>query len=346
MLLFAGTYDRYIHSFRLDRHTGTLSAAGRLKARGNPAALALHPRLPVVYAVHEQENGGAVGTFALDRQTGCLTPLQETEIPGDGACHAAVSPRGRHLIVTNYYSGSVLCFALLPDGWVGPLCERRLHSGGSRHPRQKSPHAHCAVFTQEGILAAADLGCDQIFLYELDEGTGALTPYAVQPSLRLPQGTGPRSILFHPNGRTAYICGELSSQIIVCAWDEARLLPQQTVSLRPKGLSEDTLAGGMTISPDGRFLYAALRLWDGLFYCRIDPAGDLSAPEPLPCGGRHIRTLACSPEGSFLLIPYQESGTLSVCRRDPRTGALSEETGTAEIPAVSFVMASDGENGG
>lgn len=344
MLLFASTYDRYIYTFRLPRRTGVLSAAGRLEVRENPAFLALHPQLPVLYAVHEEEDRGFISVYTCDRASGQLTAAQEMAIPAQGACHAAVSPDGGHLIVSNYYSGSILCLPLLPDGRAGPLCASRLHSGGGRHPRQRSPHTYWSVFMAEGVLAAADLGCDQIFLYDLHRHTGALTPHAAQPSLRLPSGTGPRSITLHPSGRFAYLCGELSSQIIVCTWDGTCLTPVQTVSLRPAGLSEDTLAGGIAVSPDGQSLYMALRLWDGLFHCRIDPdSGCLSAPQPLPCAGRHIRSLSCTPEGEFLLIPYQESGRLSVCRRDIGTGLLTGETGTAEAPAISCVLAAKWE---
>jgi len=342
MLIFTGTYANQISGFFLDGSTGKLSPAGKAGDSVNPAAMVRHTSLPVLYAVNEWEERGAVSVYTFHRTSGQLAVMQEVPIEDAGACHAAVSPNGKYLIVTNYYSGTVLCFSLLADGQVGPLCARQHHSGHGCHPRQQSPHAHWAIFTPEGILMTADLGCDRIFLYEIDNGSGALIPYAAQPFLQLPPGTGPRSITFHPNGRFVYLCGELSSQLIVCIWSKQQLIPVQTIALRPGSLQADTLAGGVAISPDGRFLYAALRLWDGLFRWRIDPAsGQLSDLKPLPCAGRHIRTLACSPCGKYLLIPYQESNQLAVWRRNQENGLLTEETDVVAVPKVSYVLVAE-----
>src|SRR5438105_2412744 len=65
--------------------------------------LTWHPRLPVLYAVHELAEG-AVCAVALGPDD---TPRVLGTLPTGGAapCHLAVTPDGRHLLAANYGSG-------------------------------------------------------------------------------------------------------------------------------------------------------------------------------------------------------------------------------------------------
>ncbi len=78
-----------IYVARFDDATGKLSAVKLAGAAGNPSYLALHPRLPVLYAVAEVgkvdgKPGVAVAAFAFDPATGMLTLKGTQSLGGSG----------------------------------------------------------------------------------------------------------------------------------------------------------------------------------------------------------------------------------------------------------------------
>ena len=81
----------------LARPDGSLEALGPALACDSPSFLAVHPALPVVYAVHEHAQ--TVGAY---RQLGSgvgLEPHGDAWPAGAAACHVAVDPQGRFLMV-------------------------------------------------------------------------------------------------------------------------------------------------------------------------------------------------------------------------------------------------------
>ena len=70
MRWLVGTYGDSIAVLDLDTVAGRLTAVAACPCPANPSFLALHPRLPVVYAVHELGSwndgfGGAAGAYAI-----------------------------------------------------------------------------------------------------------------------------------------------------------------------------------------------------------------------------------------------------------------------------------------
>ena len=65
-------------------------------------------------------------------------------------------------------------------------------------------------------MMSADLGLDQIKVYKIEEDS-KLTK---QAELKLPGGSGPRHIVFHPNNQYFYVFGELDNTISVLHWDK------------------------------------------------------------------------------------------------------------------------------
>ena len=83
---------------------------------------------------------------------------------------------------------------------------------------------------------SADLGLDQIKVYKIEDDS-ALTRVA---ELKLPAGSGPRHIAFHPNNQYFYVFGELDNSISTLEWDNTKKTSRtiQVISTIPGDFKE------------------------------------------------------------------------------------------------------------
>src|SRR6266581_5155626 len=96
LLLYVGTYTEGTRSdgvylLRMDRRSGKLRRVGSVDAGANPSFLTIHPNGRVLYAVNELEKykgraTGAVSAFAIARDSGALTRLNEQPSEGGAPC--------------------------------------------------------------------------------------------------------------------------------------------------------------------------------------------------------------------------------------------------------------------
>ncbi|WP_436757009.1 lactonase family protein [Streptosporangium sp. V21-05] len=176
---------------------GSLARLGETAASG-PSFLAVHPTLPVLYAVGESERG-TVGVFARAGD-GTLSPLAQRPSEGSAPCHLAVDPTGTRLAVANYGDGTVSVHGidgsgLLTDVWIFPYRE--------------GAHAHQAVFGPDGVLYVSDLGSDEVRRYLVGD---EVVPHPAGP-VRLASGMGPRHMAWS-DGHW-YVAGELDGTVRV-----------------------------------------------------------------------------------------------------------------------------------
>ena len=179
-LLYVGTYtagtrSEGIYLVRMDRRSGQLQRVGSVDAGPNPSFLAIHPNGRVLYAVNELEKyegraTGAVSAFAIARETGVLTRLNEQPSEGGAPCYVSVDRSGRVALVANYAGGSVALLPIEANGALAPAAPVVQHTGtGPNAERQEAPHAHCILPDPSNRFAlAADLGADRVFVYRLD----------------------------------------------------------------------------------------------------------------------------------------------------------------------------------
>lgn len=229
-----------------------------------PGFLTISPDAGSLYATSmlatsgDEPPMGAVAAFAI-KDDGSLRELGRRE-SGAGPCFVALDATGRTLLSANYGGGSVAAYLLGEDGSIGPRASYFRHEGSSIHPRQRAPHAHSIYPGPDNRFAyAPDLGIDEVVIYALDPATAKLTPAG---TARTPPGSGPRHMKFSPDGKHAFVLGELSLTVIVYARDEGDggLRLQRVVGVLP----DDADPEGMTcseilVSRDGKFIYTANR---------------------------------------------------------------------------------------
>lgn len=336
-LVYFGTYTRGnsasegIYVSTLDQSTGELSEP-KLAAKANsPSFVAIHPNGKSLYAVSEAGPGSdkPIGVIAFSiLPDGTLKKLNERSSGGAGACHVSVDPQGQCVGVANYTGGSCATFPVNEDGSLGDMGSFHQHVGSSVDlRRQKGPRAHSINFSADSSQAfVADLGLDQILIYDVDPKKGTMTP-AKQGFLKTPAGGGPRHFSFSPSGNVAATNLEITSKVALLRYDPTA----KTLSLGPV-LS--TLPDGVTVKnnstaeclihPDGKTAYVSNRGHNSIAVFRIDSAsGDITASGHQSTQGEIPRGFGIDPSGNFIVVANQKSGNIVSLRIDPDTGMLS-----------------------
>ena len=337
-LVWFGTYTNEgtgaggIYVSRFDPITGQLTAPKLAATTENPSFLALHPTLPVLYAVSEMAaNKSQILAWRIDEATGQLALANQQSSAGAGPCYLSVDRSGRVVLAANYGSGSVVCLGLNNDGSLRPVVPGSpagflQHAGSSLHKqRQAGPHAHSIDAASEGRFAVAcDLGLDQILIHALDPAAATLKLHravAVQP------GAGPRHFALHPNSRFGYAINELDLTVTAFAWDAqaGTLAHLQTLSTLPAHVADRTgfSTAEIVVHPAGKYLYASNRGHDSIAIYTIDKtSGKLTFVGVEPIHGKSPRHFVIDPSGAFLLAAGQTSDTISLFKIDQATGGL------------------------
>lgn len=331
--VYFGTYtggkegSKGIYRAKLDVKTGKLSPAELAAEVGSPSFLAVHPSGKALYAVGESEgkDGGGVYSFALDAKTGKLTKTGEATSGGGGPCHVSVHPDGKLIGVANYGGGSTAFLPLDDKGAVGKRTAFFQHAGsGPDKGRQKEPHAHCTVFTPSGKQAlTVDLGIDKVKVFALTPGGVAAQP---DRDITLPPGSGPRHIAFAPDGKFAYVCGELDSTVnVVRLSADGPGTTVQSLSTLPSPVKGNSTAE-CVLHPSGKFVYVSNRVHDSVAVFKVNADRKLTAAGHITGDVKIPRNFAVDPTGRWMLIASQDGGKVGVWELDATTG-LGKETG-------------------
>ena len=336
-----------IYVSQFDATTGKLTAPTLAAAVKNPSFLAVHPTLPVMYAVSEVADAdgkptGAVLALAIDEATGTLTTKNHQSSGGGGPCHVSVDRSGKVALAANYGGGSVICLGLSADGSLRPVVAGSpggfiQHEGKGPNPqRQEGPHGHSINPTADGRFAVAcDLGLDKVLIHALDVSKATLAPHGFG---RGTPGAGPRHFAFHPTGRYGYAVNELDRTVTVFAFDpQAGTLTEfQTLSTLPADVTDTNgfSTAEIVAHPTGKFLYASNRGHDSIAMYAVDQAtGRLTflGAEPTRC--KTPRNFVIDPTGKFLLAAGQNSHTVTVFAIDVETGKLIYTGQSLDVPS-------------
>ena len=334
---------RGIHRFSVDRTTGALTAAGITELGTSPSSLVLNAAGTRLYSANETDRVGAdkqgsVSAFAIDRRNGALELLSTMRSGGAGPTYVSLHPGGRHLLIANYFGGSVAVLPLRADGTLGEPSDVKVDAGtvGPQRATNAPPgsfafsghdrtHAHMIQADPSGrFVLHVDLGLDRIFVWKFDLERGQLTP-ADSPSVALPPGDGPRHFHFHPNGRWLYSIQEEGSTVVLFDYDAAtgRLTERQTISSLPPGFAGSNFCSGILVSSDGRRVYAGNRLHDSIGIFSVGASGELTFVADEWTRGNYPRSFAFDPAERFLYCCNQRADVVTVFRVDREKGSLT-----------------------
>ena len=124
--------------------------------------------------------------------------------------YIATDRTGRFLLSASYPSAVAAVSAIDSAGRVGAAPVQILNT---------APNAHCIVADPANrFVFVPCLGGDLVMQRRFDGNTGQLAPNTPAEA-RTHAGAGPRHLVFHPNGRAAYLANELDASVIAYAYD-------------------------------------------------------------------------------------------------------------------------------
>ena len=349
---------RGIHLFQVDRATGALREAGIHEMGTSPSCLAVNAAGTRLYSANETdrvgpEKHGTVSSFAINRENGVLQLLNTVSAGGAGPTYVSVHPAGKHLLVANYFGGSIAVLPILADGKLGEASDVKNDAGKIGPTR--APHAPKGSFAFSGhdrthahqiapdptgrFVLHVDLGLDTIYAWKFDPATGKLSP-AEHHTVQLPPGDGPRHFHFHPNGKWFYSIQEEGSTLVLFDYDGAtgKLSPRQTISTLPPGYTGSNFCSEVLLSADGRFLYAGNRLHDSIGVFSIATDGTLRHVADEWTRGNYPRSFSFDPSGTFLYCCNQRADHVTVFRVGKDKGLLEFTGHFAPVGNPSMVL--------
>jgi 6-phosphogluconolactonase len=315
-----------IFSCFFDAKTGSSTPVTLAWEMAFPTAFAVSANKQFIYATSEVGNDGkSSGTllaFSIERPSGKLSKLNQVSAGGGGPTSICLDATGKNLLVAEFGGGCTNVFRVLPDGRLGEQTASLVHSGTGPNKRQSAPHAHQVVLSPDNrFLLSPDLGADRVFISKFDAQSGSLVADN-PPFYQMPAGSGPRQVIFHPNGKYLYLMNELTAKLTAFTWNasDGSLNEIQTM---PAGL-ETSSGGALAMSHDGRYLYSNTRVDNSVEVFAIDQkTGKLSEPTRVLSGGKTPWGIALGPTGEHLLVMNMDSNSVSTFKIDAKTGGLT-----------------------
>ncbi|MGB0595064.1 MAG: lactonase family protein [Rubripirellula sp.] len=334
---------RGIHQFQINRNTGEMIPTGIVRMGNSPSHLAINANGTRLYSANEtdrvgEERHGTVSAFSIDSANGKLTRLNTVTSGGAGPTYISIHPDGHHLLVANYFGGSISVLPILPNGQlgdasdikqdvgtIGPTVATNAPPGSFAFSGHDRTHAHMIKADPSGkFVLHVDLGLDKIFIWKFDSYRGRLIAND-PPSVSLPPGDGPRHFDFHPNGQWFYSIQEEGSTVALFDWDpvNGKLSERQTISSLPAGYAGSNFCSEILVSSDGRYLYAGNRLHDSVGIFAIGKDGELKHVGDEGTRGNYPRSFEFDPTGKFLYCLNQRADNIAVFDVNRQTGQLN-----------------------
>lgn len=328
---YIGTYTKSesegIYAFSLNTETGKITDIKLAAKLDNPTYLAISSDNQFLYSViKEGETGGVASFKVLDNK---LEIINKQVTEGAPPCHVSLDLKTSNIFSANYHKGTVESFLIDDkDGSILPVSSviKLQNQGGDTFP-----HTHYAAPTpDEKYIIAVDLGIDQIIIYDLNEGV-----LKEKNSLSVKPGSGPRHLVFHPNGKYVYVMTEFSSEVIAFTYepDTASLTHLQTISTIPEDFRENNQGSAIHISSDGRYVYAGNRGHNSItVFSIMQESGELKFIEHTSTEGNWPRDFALDPTEKFVVASNQNSNNLVLFSRDQMTGKLTLLQSDISVP--------------
>jgi len=352
--LYVGTYTRPeahlksangrgVYLYSLDLTSGLLTFCSLVADIVNPSYLSLDEKNRCLFTVSEveQDQPNGVSSYKI-AEDGTLTRLSTQPSIGSSACYLTITENADTLLLANYGSGNIASYPITTSSRIQAVSYVNQHIGeGPNKERQEAAHAHSIVINNDSSLAlAADLGTDRLYAYKVLENS--ILEYT--SSIAMPAGSGPRHIAFHCDNHHVFVVNELSNQISVLTInkDTQRLTVIEHHSTLPStaGLGDESWAGDIHITPNGRFVYASNRGADSIAIFEFQPSQAKLNKATLKLvgfestAGEFPRGFVIDSSGQYLIVANQNSDNIVSFAIDQDTGELSK---IAEITAPTPV---------
>ena len=334
--LLVGTYTNecksegiYVYDFNVA--TLEFKAKGNTHGIVNPSYLCVSKDNNVVYSVNEDGNKSGVSAFKYTPANGKLNLLNAKDSRGADPCY--IINDDKNVIVANYTGGSVAVFGKKQDGSLTDVKQVVQHSGNSiNKERQEKAHVHMVHFSPDKkYLFVNDLGTDKISIYNYnpDGGNNTLT---LKESITVKAGSGPRHLVFHPNGIFFYVLHELDASLSVYSYIKEKVELIQETTIVSEGFVGAVGAADIHFSNDGKFIYATNRGdANSISVFRVHANGRMNLVQRISTQGSSPRNFTIDPTDNYVLVANQKTNNISIFKRDRTTGMLTDTEKKIEV---------------
>ena len=347
-ITYVGSYtsDQYpqgIHILESNAETGDFRVVNVIDTVPQPTYMALNRDCTMLYSVVGRaafgptgRNGG-LAAFRLNARGDRLELVNEIPTGWTVPCYVALDPSEKALVYAEYSCGTAGYADLRSDGSIDPrfagapnevkpLCQVRHVGDGPNKPRQDAAHAHCSIVTPDGkYQLVVDLTLDKIVAYDFAhraEGLKAV-PAATIDTRKIAPGAGPRHIVFHPNGRFAFVIFELKNLVASYRYTGEGFEFIEIKDLLAKGFTDFSKAAAIKLSEDGSQLFCSNRGHDSITVFNVDAGtGKMAFLNNAKLGGQFPRDFAFFPGGKFCMAGLKESWRLASFAYDRAKGTF------------------------
>ena len=305
----------------------------------NPSFLAYTKDGKFLVAVNEAdkegESEGSISSFRIEKDS--LVLVGRIDSYGDNPCHVTVTD-DNYVITSNYTGGNVVLSQLDPEGKLNYL-DSKVHSGGTRHPRQEKPHVHSTwIHPETKDIIAVDLGTNDLWFYQLDKSNNMLI-HKEQQKIAMDSVAGPRHLTFHPkNPNWIYVLNELNATVSLVTYENGKYGLKSTVNMLRETPQGYNASADIHISKDGKFLYASNRGYNAISILEIDSNdGSLTLVDVHEIPGSWPRNFSLSPNEEYLIYANEWTNNIFSLKRDSEKGTLTL-TDSIQVPNPVMIL--------
>jgi 6-phosphogluconolactonase len=301
--------EKKIVVYRMD---GKLTRASEIALDGEPGALTTEPARRFLFASLRAE--GKLAAFRIDAKTGKLTHINTVPAGADPA-HISTDGAGRFLLCAYYVAAKVTVHRIGKDGALDEKPHQSVETADK---------AHAIVLDRSHRFAfVPHTGPNVIFQFRFDRERGELTA-SNQASLKTPEKSGPRHLVFHPGMPVAYVDNEQGGSVTAYRLNAkaGTLEPFQTLSTLPADFKGTNFCAEIRLHPTAKLLYVSNRGHDSIAGFKVnDTSGEMTSLGQTPTE-KTPRSFDVDPSGRFLYAGGESSGQLAAYRIDAGTGKL------------------------
>ncbi len=327
VMLFSAV-DEVLTGYAVDVDAATLTRQSTVTLPAKVQYAWPHPSGRTLYV--STSNGGPrvksdvnhVSALGIE-DDGTLRRLEEPVVLAKRAVHMCVDAAGRHTLnAHNYLKGGMTVHRIQPDRSVGTevVQDSKLDFGIYPHQVMVFPSGRTVLIADRGNNALAGKLEDPGALRTFHFNNGVMSAgQVVAPNGGY--GFGPRHVSFHPSRPWLYVADERTNRLSMFNFQDDLLQAEPAymceILKSPHEVKPRQLAGGICVSPNGRFLYVANRsdytvdlngsaVFGGgennIAVFAIDPAtGEPRLIQHAETQSFHVRVFACDPSGRLLV---------------------------------------------
>ena len=311
MMIFVGCYTdkdnpNGLKTLRLDAVTGELELVGEYSLSN-----ALYQTLSSDGRFLYSCTGEGIASLSIEPD-GKLHEIDSVPL-GDCICHVAELPELGRVAFAEYLGGFAGSCAV-KDGFFSNVKKHQHYGSGPNLPRQESAHCHqaCKLPGAAGY-AVCDLGSDEIVEYPRN-----------RVFKTTPRGAGPRHLLFHPDGRQAFLVSELGNIVSSLAWTvEKGFTLMDSHSTLENDFSGLNLASAIRFTPDNKRVVVSNRGENSLAVFDFDENTEkLTFKSRTMLDGNWPRDFIFVTD-SLALVALEKSGEIHSLKYDSKTGSFT-----------------------